>query len=310
MEKTGSQLTIGIDGTGSQLTIGIIGLGRLGSVLADRLIVAGYPVLAAMDTCPDRLPEFNSLFRHDVSDDPHELASCRILFICVPDRSIAHVAEQVVDREWAGQNCVLVHTAGSHGIGIFPAAVRDRYRTGSCHPLMAFPADPRRALPFRDVGFCLDGPEPVRVILNRIVSDLGGFPITIPDDSRALYHAAAVIASNFTVYLEALAANLLSTAGLNPETARHAVNGLMRSVRNNVVGLPLEKALSGPVVRNDWNTVQLHIDTLAQTDPATAALYRTLSSALAAYLGKDALPSRENSGNVPSDIYSEDYHDE
>ena len=54
---------------------------------------------------------------------------------------------------------------------------------------------------------------------------LGMMPIVVDDDDRAAYHAAASIASNFLVTLEAAAERLAATAGVDRERARPARPG-------------------------------------------------------------------------------------
>ena len=80
-------------------------------------------------------------------------------------------------------------------------------------------------------------------------------PFELADDRRAAYHAAASIASNFLVTLEAAAERIAAGAGLPPDQARTLLAPLVRSTVENWAELGPERALTGPVARGDEATV-------------------------------------------------------
>ena len=99
-------------------------------------------------------------------------------------------------------------------------------------------------------------------------------PFDVPEESRAAYHAAAAIASNFLVALESSAEELLTAAGIDhgrellaPLVLRTAANWAERG----------PEALTGPIARGDEETVARHLDAIAATDPALEPLYRALA---------------------------------
>src|SRR5437764_511938 len=76
--------------------------------------------------------------------------------------------------------------------------------------------------------------------------------VEVADEHRAAYHAAASVASNFLVTLEAFAERLAATAGVDRE---HLVP-LVRATVENWAALGPERALTGPVARGDEATVE------------------------------------------------------
>jgi predicted short-subunit dehydrogenase-like oxidoreductase (DUF2520 family) len=90
---------------------------------------------------------------------------------------------------------------------------------------------------------------------------------------RPLYHAAAVVASNYLPVLLALAARLLVHAGVDEDDAVPALLPLMRGTLDNVAELGIGPALTGPVARGDIETVRLHLRMLPERE---ARLYRDL----------------------------------
>jgi predicted short-subunit dehydrogenase-like oxidoreductase (DUF2520 family) len=113
-----------------------------------------------------------------------------------------------------------------------------------------------------------DTGEAIRV--GSQLADLVGLrPFVLDDDRRALYHAGAVIASNYLVTLYRAAARALEAAGAPPE----ALMPLMRRTIENGF------ELTGPIARGDWATVDAHLAALTTELPDLVPLYRTLAQA-------------------------------
>jgi predicted short-subunit dehydrogenase-like oxidoreductase (DUF2520 family) len=101
--------------------------------------------------------------------------------------------------------------------------------------------------------FTLEGDAVLVAQLDLLVKALGGTAIHLKAEDKTLYHAAAVIASNYTVTLAALASDLLARHGIAPDrnTALHYLLPLMRGTVNNLDVLGLPAALTGPLARGD-----------------------------------------------------------
>ena len=75
---------------------------------------------------------------------------------------------------------------------------------------------------------------------------LGMRPFEIDDEGRAAYHAAASVASNFLVTLEAAAEAIAAGAGLGREDARELLMPLVRQTVENLAELGPERGAHGP----------------------------------------------------------------
>ena len=104
-----------------------------------------------------------------------------------------------------------------------------------------------------------------------LATTLGLAPFPLEDDARTLYHAGAVIASNYLVTLYRTAAELFADAGAPPE----ALVPLMRRTIENGF------ELTGPIARGDWETVAAHLDALHERRPELEPVYRVLAEATA-----------------------------
>jgi predicted short-subunit dehydrogenase-like oxidoreductase (DUF2520 family) len=99
----------------------------------------------------------------------------------------------------------------------------------------------------------------------------------VPPGSKALYHAALVIASNYTVTLYAAAERLLLSMGADRAAADAALNALVGVTVENLRRQGVPDALTGPLVRADVGTLAAHLRALRDADPALEEVYRALA---------------------------------
>jgi len=258
-----------------QMRIGFIGIGVVGTALARGLSRAGYAVVAVASR------RFESA-RHlaeaipDCTAYPETGAvanAAELVFITTRDDAIAEVARSV--RWVSGQ--MVVHTSGAATISALAAAKQAGALVGSFHPLQTF-ADADQALAsLPGTTFVLEGEGQVLESLKKVAEDIGGRYLTIRSEDKTLYHAAAVMTSNYTVTLMHMAVDMWRAFGVEPPVALQALLPLLRgTVRNiEVVGLP--QCLTGPVARGDVTTVQAHLETLAKRAPELLPAYRELA---------------------------------
>ena len=211
--------------------IQIVGMGRVGSAVAARL----------GDRVVDAAPE--------------------LVLICVPDRAIAEVAQAIEPGPW------IAHTSGATPL----AALTPHERRFGLHPLQTFTrARGPEQLDGAHAAVTAESDE-ARGVGFWLARELGLEPFALDDSQRALYHAGAVVASNFLVTLHRAAADLAESAGAPPE----ALIPLMRRVIEN------DFELTGPIERGDWETVETHLAAIRETKPELEPLYRALADATA-----------------------------
>ncbi|MGO8874112.1 MAG: DUF2520 domain-containing protein [Acidimicrobiales bacterium] len=166
-----------------------------------------------------------------------------ILVIATPDGEIARAAAAVEPVE----TTVVVHLSGSMGLDV----LAPHHHRASLHPLVPLPTPEVGARRLRSgVTFAVAGDPAVR----RLAEALGGRAIEVDDGARATYHAAATIAANHLVSLVGQVERVAAAAGLPLD----AFAGLMRAATDDAFALGPSRALTGPAVRGDWDTVDRH----------------------------------------------------
>jgi predicted short-subunit dehydrogenase-like oxidoreductase (DUF2520 family) len=103
---------------------------------------------------------------------------------------------------------------------------------------------------------------------------LGMRPFEVPEESRAAYHAAASIASNFLVALQESAALLLEKSGV--EDARELLAPLVLRTAANWSERG-GAALTGPIARGDEATVARQRAAIESVAPELAAMHEVLA---------------------------------
>jgi predicted short-subunit dehydrogenase-like oxidoreductase (DUF2520 family) len=186
-----------------------------------------------------------------------------VVILAVPDAALAEVAWSLAGAGPAPPGCVALHLAGALSVDPLTPLHGAGYAVGSLHPLQTV-ADPWHGENrFEGVAFAVAG-EPIAVrAARRLVDGIGGKPLVIPSALRPLYHAAAVMASNYLVTLVAAASHALGEAGVPEEDRLPALLPLVQGTVDNLRRLGIAAALTGPIARGDADTVRLHLARLS-----------------------------------------------
>jgi predicted short-subunit dehydrogenase-like oxidoreductase (DUF2520 family) len=203
-----------------------------------------------------------------------ELADLTLL--TVPDDALEAVAGALAGAPWDGR--AVVHTSGVHNARTLDALQARGAETGSLHPAFPFASVEQALTALPGATFAVEAESGhLRGCLTGIVSSLGGQVIVLTPHSKARYHAALVIASNYLVTLYDVARSLLESVDASPDASAGALNVLMQAALRNVVALGPVDALTGPLVRGDLGTVAAHLTALEDAPPAYRDLYVQLA---------------------------------
>lgn len=195
------------------------------------------------------------------------------VFLSVPDLVLPEMSEALSALGDAPGGSAAFHLSGALGTDPLASLLARGYAVGTFHPLQAL-ADPiLGANQLLGVYFALSGEPVAMATARRLVRLLGGSTLTVPVARRPLYHAGAVLASNYLAGLIAAAGRLLVQAGVPEDEALEAILPLARGSLENLGRMGPARALTGPVSRGDLETVQLHLRTL---EPRERALYAAI----------------------------------
>jgi predicted short-subunit dehydrogenase-like oxidoreductase (DUF2520 family) len=212
-------------------SVNVIGAGRVGSAISARLEERGVALRA----------------------------DAELHLLCVPDGAIAECAQRLEPGPWV-----------AHVSGATPLAALDPHaRRFGLHPLQTFVRS-RGAEQLDGAWAAVSaGDDEAAAVGTWLADTLGLRPFPLADGQRRLYHAGAVVASNFLVTLHRAAAQLFELAGAPPEAL---VPLMTRTIENDF-------ELTGPIARGDWATVDAHVQALRAEAPELEQLYLALAEA-------------------------------
>ena len=229
--------------TPARARLAIVGRGRLGTAFAGALSEAGYDVSGPLGRGAD-----------GVGTDA--------VLLCVPDAEIARAAAAVAPGPLVG------HCSGATGLRELTP-----HEAFSLHPLMTVTAE---GADFTGAGAAIDGTTRRALELAAELAEaLGMRAVEVAEHHRPAYHAAASIASNFLVTLEAAAGRVAAAAGVE----RAQLVPLVRATVENWARLGPERALTGPVARGDEVTIARQRAAVEDVAPDLMPLFDELAAA-------------------------------
>lgn len=267
------------------IRIGFIGAGTVGTALAISLAKAGFEVgsvYSRSQSSAERLARRMAHVRvvlsgQEVADDAD------LVFVTTPDDVIAGAVSQV---HWSPGKHV-AHCSGVASTDILDHAYHQGALTGTFHPLQSFANVEQAIVNLPGSTIAIEGAEQTLDILKKLAEGLEGKWVVLQPGDKVLYHAAAVIISNYTVALAKMATDLWGEFGVDGPEAIRALMPLLQGTVNNIANIGLPSCLTGPIARGDIGTVAKHLEALESRAPSILDAYRALGlQAIPVALGK------------------------
>ena len=186
--------------------------------------------------------------------------NCNILIIATPDDSIAEVWEEISRNNI--QNKTVCHLSGSLSSEIFFNASLKGAKACSMHPLMAVSCRETSYRKMKDVYFTLEGNCEAVKTMSHLLESKGNRYKVISSIDKEKYHLASVFMSNLIVGMGQMAFQLMNDCGFGEEEAMESMKSLAVGNMERLFEDGPEKALTGPVERNDGETVAKHLKAL------------------------------------------------
>ncbi|MFH0881580.1 MAG: DUF2520 domain-containing protein [bacterium] len=273
------------------LRVAIVGYGRVGGSLAKALQSSGAKIvnIGEHPDSPNVARAVDDGFR--VLPVEHMDTDVDLLVVAVPDTEIENVARVLVEsagapfgKQDAGlesdKNGDIVRTAmhlsGRLGLDPLNSLGECGFARLAWHPIQTFPPGVEGSR-FRGITAGVTADVEAMPTARWLCELLDVRMLEVPENRRADYHLASVLASNFLPLLLDLGADRLKEIAPDRETALRALWPLVAGMTESLGELPPELAMTGPVVRNDLEGVKAH---LAVLQPDLRALYELLTLAL------------------------------
>jgi predicted short-subunit dehydrogenase-like oxidoreductase (DUF2520 family) len=196
--------------------------------------------------------------------------STDIIIVSVPDNRLENVLHKIICRS----ETLVVHTAGSIGLDIFPEHIKKK---GIFYPLQTFST--ARNVDFEGLPFFLESSDDrSSKILKELAESIGGKVYYADTANRRKLHLAAVFVCNFTNHMLSLGKELALNAGFTFDVLKP----LIEETISKAIDIGPENSQTGPAVRHDQNTIEKHLKLLSFS-AELQKIYRDLTKSIINY---------------------------
>ncbi|MES2102909.1 MAG: Rossmann-like and DUF2520 domain-containing protein [Pseudomonadota bacterium] len=203
------------------------------------------------------------------------LRKADVYMLAVADDQIIACCEALQQRRLLDPHSVVFHCSGSKASTALTAAIDAGAAVASLHPVRSFADIGAVSAGFAGTICSVEGDGRALAVLLPVLESIRAQVVQISADSKLLYHAGSVFASNYLVSLMDIALQAYVAAGIPPETARAMAAPLAQQTLDNVFRLGTEQALTGPIARGDMLTVEMQLHKVAEWDAGAGELYRS-----------------------------------
>ena len=268
----------------SPKTVAIIGAGRVGSAFGFLLNRAGYTVTGVAARTLASAEKAAAFMGAGIptANVVQAASQADIVFITTPDRVIKDVCNTIAAGKAVRPGSLVVHASGAHTLDLLDAATGCGAKRAVLHPLQSLASREEGVRNLPGSYFRIEADPGALESARGVVNALGGIELAMPKwhsdpESAALYHAGAVVVSNFFVALIDYGLKFYETLGADKKTALKAVLPLIKGTLHNVETLGIPEALTGPIMRGDVETVRQHLEAMRKRTPHLEGLYRDLA---------------------------------
>lgn len=247
------------------MEIGIVGAGKVGCSIGKYLREHDIPVAGFFSKTRESV-EFAATFTETKAFQSLKelLAVSDILFIATPDRCISDIWEEIAIQSI--QSKIICHFSGSLSSEIFSGRKERDVYACSAHPMFAFSSKFTCYEQLNHVFITMEGDKKALEQMNRLF-ELTKNPVCfITPEKKTLYHAAASMASNMMIGLYEQSLRMFEACGFGREEARELIKPLVSDNVNSFLTKTPQEALTGPIERNDIDTIKKHLAVLSEQE--------------------------------------------
>jgi len=258
-----------------RLDIGVVGTGRAGSVLGAALIRAGHHVRACTAVSDiSRLRAESLLPGVPIMSVEQTVAQRDLVLLTVPDDVLPGLVAGLAATNAISAGTFVMHASGRFGVEVLSDLAVKGCLPLALHPVMTLTGTSLDLTRISGCPFGVTAAQELRPVAEALVVEMGGEPIWVLEENRALYHAALAFGSNHLMTLVNQTNDLLFAAGI--ENPTELTLPLLSASLDNAIRQG-DQAITGPIVRGDAQTVSAHVQELSKQGNAVLQTYLALA---------------------------------
>lgn len=263
------------------MKIGFVGAGKVGKALGLYFKRHGLELSGYCSRTKKSAQEAAALTGTRMFGELGDLVCCSdVVFITVPDQEITQVDQKaagILKNDSTREDTLWIHASGAHSSACLSNLKKLGCGVGSMHPLQSFNEPLSSSERLEAICFTIEGTEKAVAALKRILHATGGKYSSIDAQDKPLYHAGACVISNFMVTLLESGIRFFESAGMEREHIVQAISPLIDATLSNVKERGTIDALTGPIVRGDCNTIDVHMQAIEKGLPCELDFYRSMA---------------------------------
>ncbi len=279
-------------------TLHVIGCGKLGRTLArlwqqQRIFTIGYVVTRSQVSASIAQQFIGGGIATDNIETIKRTRLPTVWLLSTNDAQLPDLVTQLLSQRQCLAGDIVFHCSGATSSAILQPLQAIGVYTASVHPIHTF-ANPTHSLTTFSGSYCAyEGDEEALTLLRSAFAQIGGTLIAIDAEHKSLYHAGSVIACNYLVALLESSLQSFAAAGIKREQACQLLLPIVHQTVDNVLHGSPTSALTGPISRGDFSTVDGQLQALTQLNSNVADIYRSL--------GRETLAIATDQGFASSD---------
>jgi len=272
------------------LTVCIIGHGRVGKFF---------------DTLLKPMKGVRVLVKHK-NEPSYPVAD--VFMICVQDQWVSKVVEELVLHE-QDQLFSAVHCSGILPLDVLAPLVKmnankgraeeiddgDKYKNGFNKIAVLHPVAPisSHTISAENILFDAIGDPELLLVFEHWCMEWGARFLKVNAHQKKVLHTAAVMCCNYLTTLYGMVGDFLEVEQFNKLEVRQILAASMGRTLEQLNDLPVEQAMTGPIIRGDIDTIREHLAILNH-DQQRLALYKNLGNSTIDMISEfDHKPSEE-----------------
>jgi len=256
------------------LTVCIIGHGRVGKFF---------------DTLLKPMKGVRVLVKHK-NEPSYPVAD--VFMICVQDQWVSKVVEELVLHE-QDQLFSAVHCSGILPLDVLAPLVKmnankgraeeiddgDKYKNGFNKIAVLHPIAPisSHTISAENILFDAIGDPELLLVFEHWCMEWGARFLKVNAHQKKVLHTAAVMSCNYLTTLYGMVGDFLEAEQFNKLEVRQILAASMGRTLEQLNDLPVEQAMTGPIIRGDIDTIREHLAILNH-DQQRLALYKNLGN--------------------------------
>jgi predicted short-subunit dehydrogenase-like oxidoreductase (DUF2520 family) len=272
------------------MDIGIIGAGKVGCSFGKYLTEHHIPVAGYYSKTYESAKQAAQFTQTECFADVTDIIlASDTLMIATPDDQIREVWDCIARYDI--QDYIICHFSGSLSSDVFSGIDKKKAHPCSIHPIYAFSDKNTSYQNLTEAYFTIEGDDFAVEQMTALLERLGNRVIRIKPQRKALYHSAASLVSNHVLGVIHAGIQIMEECGFSEEDAYAALTPLILNNVSTACKEGCREALTGPIERNDVETVDRHLSVLSGN---AKEIYESIGNELV-IMAKEKNPERDYS---------------